>query len=93
MPSQITITDKRTRILGMTERLDGWIKLPRDLFVHEFFEDEVYSTRDAYLWLVCQAGDDAEFRFHVANLAEVFGWSEFEVTGFLQRLQHSDLIK
>ncbi len=33
----------------------GYIKLYRAIFTHEFFREEPFSEREAFIWMICEA--------------------------------------
>ncbi|MGV6876663.1 hypothetical protein ACUSIJ_28855 [Pseudochelatococcus sp. B33] len=85
----------------------GVFAVSRDIFDHEFFADEPYSEREAWLWLIGNAawkpcrvrrgrGAVDLSRGQVAatarELAEKWGWSKSRVDRFLGRLSEAAMI-
>jgi len=85
----------------------GVFAISRDLFDHSFFEDEPYSERLAWVWLigaavwrsqkvrvaghVIQLGR-GELAFSERFLAQQFGWSKSRVHRFIARLEREGMI-
>lgn len=85
-----------------------WIAVCVDTFDHELFEGEVFSRRDAWLWLIANAAWKDRRVNHKgkmidlkrgqalagrAFLAETWGWGEKQVRNFLEQLSAENMIE
>jgi hypothetical protein len=84
--------------------MTGWVKIYREVWEDDLFDDEPFSKREAWLWIVAHAAwKDTEQRFRgnvvavkrgqlftsIRRLAEVWGWSKSSVHRFLTHLEQS----
>lgn len=89
----------------MSER--GVVAIDRGIFDHECFQDEPFTEREAWVWLIAEAAwkprtrrvgsqtialDRGQLVGSVRFMAERWGWSKSRVARFLDRLEHGDMI-
>lgn len=85
----------------------GVFAVSRDIFDHEFFADEPYSEREAWLWLIGNAAwkscrvrrgkvvadlSRGQVAATVRALADQWGWSKSRVDRFIDRLAEAGMI-
>src|SRR5262245_45526621 len=81
-----------------------WVRLSVDVFDHPMFECEVFSKREAWIWLIAHAEPRAKtttlkgVRYNLKrgdliagrdHLAKTWGWTVSKVRAFLQKLERS----
>ena len=92
----------------MTPEQKGWIKLHRPTFEHHLFKDDVYSRREAWLWMISQASFEPEkidimgrtvavgrgkLCHSIRYMAEKWLWKRSTVERFLSRLKTESMIE
>lgn len=86
----------------------GVFAVSRSIWDHPIFEDEPFTQREAWMWLISAAAwkpikighcgqvislGRGEFLFSVRFLADKFGWSKSRIGRFLERLEKQDMIR
>lgn len=86
----------------------GVFAISRGIFDHPFFADEVFTEREAWIWLIREAAwrdrttrsgkavvklDRGECAHSIRFMAEAWGWHKSKVERFLERLKIETMIE
>ena len=87
--------------------MSGWVLIHRDVWLSDGFEDEPFSQREAWIWMIAHAAwKDTTQRFKgqtvtikrgqlfysIRNLADILKWSKSRVARFLAQLEGGGMI-
>ena len=87
--------------------MSGTVNISRDLFDHGFFKAEVFTEREAWIWIVMQARwkggavragdfvvalDRGQLAASVRFMAQAWGWTPARVQRFAERLKKMEMI-
>lgn len=88
--------------------MSGGVIIARSLWEHPAFQNEPFSEREAWVWMICEAQwkprnrrvgkvivhvDRGQFAHSTRFLSEAWKWSHAKARRFLNRLEKLNLIK